>query len=553
MTRRWGRWATALVVSAGATLGAFSTAHAVTTTSATLTLSLPTPYTGCTFLDAASAPETSAILDLVRPSAFVTTAAGGLVGESGAIATAELTSLSPQTVVYTIAPHQRWSNGATFDGRDLVTWWRRARALPSVLSDGYRDISSLTLSANRLTVTARFAQPYSDWELLFRDVEYRGASDGCSLSAFLARPSLGPYRVVTASSTGLVLVSNPAWTPNPIRFGRIVVRYGAAPPTSDATPFVSYAKTVDRASAQVLGSRPSLMGHIGSTSLLEEMTFAPRRPLTRSEVLRQALSWSVDRASIVAALWGQVTFSPSVAASAIYSQGSLGYPGGDGRAPTPTTTTTTTPPVTTPTPTTSVSLADCVTCAVDLLRAHGYRHTTHGWITASGTAVVLRVVTGPSGVDRATGVLLQRQWQRFGISVYLVTAPSELAAATTVAFNNADVAIFARPTVTSPSFAARSWVGPAYADSYPSGVRLPALQTADTTALGTFNPVTARSSWRTFDQVLQQSFWVRPLFTPPSLLIWTPSVGGVYGSASLQGLVDEVPTWSAVTPSASVG
>ena len=63
------------------------------------------------------------------PSAFLTTSAGNLYGENGPIASAELTSLTPETVKYTITPNEKWSNGTSFNGNDLVGWWLRARAL----------------------------------------------------------------------------------------------------------------------------------------------------------------------------------------------------------------------------------------------------------------------------------------------------------------------------------------------------------------------------------------------------------------------------------------
>ena len=68
----------------------------------TVNVSLPGPFNGCTFFDAGATPTTEAINDLIVPSAFLTTSAGNLYGENGPIASAELTSLTPETVRYTI-------------------------------------------------------------------------------------------------------------------------------------------------------------------------------------------------------------------------------------------------------------------------------------------------------------------------------------------------------------------------------------------------------------------------------------------------------------------
>ncbi len=87
-----------------------STALATTNQTKTLSLSIPGPFNGCTFLDAGATPSTDAINDLLLPSAFLTSSAGNLYGANGPITSAELTSLTPETVKYTIAPH---SGGAT--------------------------------------------------------------------------------------------------------------------------------------------------------------------------------------------------------------------------------------------------------------------------------------------------------------------------------------------------------------------------------------------------------------------------------------------------------
>ncbi len=176
----------------------------------TINVSLPGPFNGCTFLDAGATPTTDAINDLLVPSAFLTTSAGNLYGENGPIASAELTSLTPETIKYTIAPNEKWSNGTTFNGNDLLGWWLRAKSLRTVLSDGYRDIKSLKVSKDADVVTAVFSTPYADWNLLFRDVEALGTQGNCSLAALASRPTLGPYSVSSATSHRIVLLMNQA-------------------------------------------------------------------------------------------------------------------------------------------------------------------------------------------------------------------------------------------------------------------------------------------------------------------------------------------------------
>ncbi|MFZ1063576.1 MAG: ABC transporter substrate-binding protein [Acidimicrobiales bacterium] len=532
------------VVLASSVFGAFA-ASAATPSSVvnTLNLSLPGPFNGCTILDPGATPTTNAILDLLRPSAFLTTPAGNLVGEGGAITSAELVSLSPETVVYTIAPDQHWSDGATFSGADLVAWWQRARQLASVQSDGYRDIRSLVESSDGLTVTATFATPFAEWNELFRDVEAPGTPAGCTWSDFLARPSLGPYEVVSASANRLLLVANAKWPLDPNRFARVVITDSSTIPSSPNAYFASYSLNVTSATVEAASAHPSISSHIGTSSDNAEITFAPQRPLTRSLSIREALSLILIRQRIINDIYGSVTFSPSVAQSALYSQGQSAYPGGNGSGPSAQSTTTTITSTSS-----SGSLADCTVCALDLLKKAGYVRTPTGWHDATGALLTVRATLGPTPLDRQVADQVESQWRADGIAVTSEVASSDQLAAYAAASNQSDVAIFTRPTTTTASYTARSFAGPAYLDSYPSGVRTSALNALYAKGISIFNPVTAQSTWLDLDQAVMSDFWVRPLFTAPSLVEWSNTIGLVYGSISVPGLADQVTGWGIVQP-----
>ena len=512
----------------------------------TINVSLPGPFNGCTFLDAGATPTSEAINDLIVPSAFLTTSAGSLYGENGPIASAELTSLTPETVRYTITPNEKWSNGTAFNGNNLLGWWLRARALKTVLSDGYRDIKTLSVSKDGDVVTAVFNTPYADWNLLFRDVEALGIQGGCSLSSLLARPTLGPYAVTSATSNRVVLTMNKHWPIDTDRFGRIVITDAGAMPTSVSANFVNFSFVVNRALVQAISARPNVMSHIGTSSDIEEISFASTRPLIKRIAVREALSWSINRQSLIDQLWGAVTFSPSVAASALYSQGQSNYPGPAGTSPSAQTTTTTLAPGTS-----HNGLGDCLQCALDVLSQNGFVHLKSGWTTPSGTPLVLRMAVGPSDLDHTVASGVVAEWASIGIKVNIDVMRSDVAAAVATATNSDDMALFTRPTITAVSSAARSWSGPGYADAYPSGWRAVAVTALFNQAIANFNPVTAASTWLQMDQKIQSSYWVRPLFTSPSLLAWTNTLTGVTTSFSVPGLLDEVPNWTVTPPTTS--
>jgi len=504
----------------------------------TLNLSLPGPFNGCTILDPGATPTTNAVLDLLRPSAFLTSPTGSLVGEGGAIASAELVSLKPETVVYTIAPDQFWSNGDQFDGVDLVAWWLKAKQLPSVQSDGYRDIKSLSESNDGLTITATFSSDYAEWNLLFRDVEDVGTPLGCSWKDFLARPTLGPYGLVSASAHRIVLSTNKLWTLDPNRFQRVVITDSDVIPSSPSAYFVGYTLQVNSTTVEAASMHPSVLSKIGTYSDVAEIAFAPGRPLTSSLLVREGLSWSLDRQALINQLFGSVTFSVSVASSALYSQGQSAYPGGGGNGPSAQSTTTT---VGTKSP--SNALADCAECAQAALKNAGYVLTSQGWRSASGVLLSIRVAVGPTPLDRAMASQIETQWKAKGVAVRPFIVGSDEAAAEATAGNYADAAIFTRPTTTTASYTARSWSGPAYPDAYSSGVESKVFNKLFKAGVQNFNPVSASVTWLDLDQDVMTGFWVRPLFTTPSLAEWSNSITTVSASISIPGLVDQEVSW----------
>lgn len=535
-----GALSLAAVIVPVAHSGASSTST-VNENAATLQLSLPGPFTGCSYLDEGASVNSDAILDLVRPSAFATNYNGTLVGEGGAISSAELISLTPQTVRYTLTPHLTWSDGLAFNGADLVDWWQRARTLASVTSDGYRAIKSLVVATNGLSVTATFATPYADWELLFRDLEAPGTTPGCAIANLASRPSLGPYLVASASASRIVLRMNPEWPLDTNRFGRIVITDSQNLPTSSASLYADYTLALNSASIVALSSHPTLDSHIGSSNNIEEITFAPGLAVTRTRLVRAALSQSINRQAMIDTLFGSITYSPSVAASAIYSQGQSQYPGTSGAnlGGQSTTTTTTTP--------TTNSLADCASCAVSDLERAGYTKTAKGWVNAaSPVPLTVAVGVGPSDLDHAVTRLVVADWKTLGVRVQVVREHSDVAAAAAAATGHVDAALFARPTQTNASFAARSWAGPSYLDTYPTGVRIASVTTLFNEASSIFNPVTAAPTWLQIDQIILSDFWVRPLFTAPSLTIWSSALSPVEGSFIVAGFVDQIPTWTKV-------
>lgn len=503
----------------------------------TLTMALPGPFNGCSVLSPQATATSSAVLDLIRPSAFQTGPTDVLAGEGGAIVGAELISLHPETVTYSVDPTMQWSNGRHFSVGDLIAWWRDARRLPSVYGDGYRAISSMVIgpsapSKTPTSVTATFSREFADWNLLFRDVEQSGVTRSCAISELATQPSLGPYVVESATPRRIVLLANPQWTINFNRFHRVIISSSSTLPASGAPYFVKYDPVATSSLVENLVAHPRYQGQFGNSSDIVEMTFSPHRSLTATRTMRVALSWLLDRRVLLDHLFGSFTFTPSVPTSALLAQGQVDYPLADP----------TMKPAAHDFTKVDPSL-DCAACATSLLKNLGYVRDNARWRDATGAALRVSLIEGPSALDKRSAALVAQQWSHQGISVTISRAPSDEVAALMAATGAVEVAIFDRPTSTTPWVSARSWDGTPYIDSYDSGVRTVATDRLFALAQSTFNPATANLAWLEVDHLILTNFWVRPLYTVPSLTEWSGPVANVVPALSLSGLVDQVSNW----------
>ena len=501
---------------------------------ATLYVSVPGPITGCAALSATLNASTQAVLDLTLPSAFVTSSKDVPRGANGPIASAELVSLKPMTVTYTIDTRQRWSNGRAFTAGDLIAWWHRAAAAATVQSAGYRDIASMAISKNGAQVVTVFRNPFAPWGTLFRDVEERGTTTtSCDLSSLRSRPSLGPYRVASTSANSVTLIASPTWRYSLNRFSRVVVTTSSTIPLP-SVPFVAYVAAATKSSVDDLAKRALVAGHIGATDSIEELQFAPHRPLTASVAQRQAWSWLLDRKQLLNTLFGSFTFTPNVAPSLLWGQNQQNAPQN--------------PRVIETTQTPSSPVFDCLKCAFRLLSRHGFTVGRDDRLTLDGRAPVMTMVRGPSAIDAATATVVRDHWENLGVTVTMATASSDQAASRAVAHDRFDVAVITRPMGMSPWFAATSFLGLTSPDAFATGETVPGEGALVQQAQEDFNPVTATSTWLKIDHKDMATFLVRPLFTPPSLTELSPAVTNEAISLSLTGLVDQVTTWGVAPP-----
>jgi peptide/nickel transport system substrate-binding protein len=156
----------------------------------------------------------------------------------------QVTSTSPETIVYKIKPTAKWSNGTPISADDFIYEWKsnngHDKNIPIVGSTGYDSIQSVTGSDNGQTVTVVFSKTYSDWKGLFGGMypawfakqKVGGLDTDAQLEAAFkvwdAPPtdwSAGPYKLSNyQSQQSATFVPNTAW-------------YGADKPTLKTITF----------------------------------------------------------------------------------------------------------------------------------------------------------------------------------------------------------------------------------------------------------------------------------------------------------------------------
>jgi ABC-type transport system substrate-binding protein len=500
---------------------------------------LPGSFVGCTVLDNATSPALASLLDLIRPSAFLTDTSGDLVGAGGPIDQAELVSLQPQTVVYGINTSFKWSNGTPFNADDLLSWYEKAKLVPSSATDGYRLIKTIVANKQNTSITVVFKQSYADWNLLFRDVEERSTPTKCALSSLVGQPSLGPYRLLSLSATTAQLASNPNWPGASFEFPKLTISTDQSLSTKIAGLVARYALNVSPSYLAALNSSGSLASHIGVSDQLALVGFSPLRTLTKSLLIREALALSLNRQAILNQEWGSLTYGAGVASSILYSQGQSHYPGSANVSPYNQSTTTTTQPSTLSKVTANT---DCPACAISALKKEGFAKKGNAWVR-SGIALSLRLVTTKSSVDNVTANIIIHQWANFGIPVHEVYVASNQAVANALALGTADVGVYTKTSAAEPGSNARSWTGHNYFDSVDLGWRSKTVDQLYAQGLATFNPVTATNTWYELDDTILNNYWARPLFTAPAIISYSNDLATVYGSTSLNGFIDQVPNW----------
>jgi len=446
---------------------------------------------------------------------------------------AEVTGERPQTVTYRIRRDAIWSDGVPISAADFTYLWRHAngadKRIDVAATTGYRDIGSVTGSADGKTVTVVFARPFAEWRSLFYNLlpsHYVTRQPG-GWNTGLDRnpqqiPSGGPFRIAShAQGQSLTLERNPRyWRPR-AHLDRIVLRFltdaGAqADALRNGEVDVIYpgtqldvVQTVQRLPGVDTGLRFGLR--------FDHLTFNLAHPVLADLAVRRAISMAIDRQQLLERTVGQFSSSAQVLGNRIWLTGQPAYQdhaGGHGRGD--------------------------VAAATDLLERAGWAKGADGIWAKGGRKLRLRFSTMNEDTIRVQlGLLLQDQLKKAGIALEIHNVPAKELFEDRLPHGNFDLVEFA-------------WIGNPFAvsgsrDAYTTrsgsnygGFADPVVDALFDRATTELDPARSAALANQIDRKLWEGLPNVPLFQRPTFIAWRDTLRNVEDNPSVEG-----PLWNA--------
>ncbi|MCU1684262.1 MAG: transporter substrate-binding protein [Amycolatopsis sp.] len=250
------------------------------------------------------------------------------------VESADVTSTSPQTIVYKINPKASWSDGTPLSADDFIYNWKTqdnkdCPACAVAGTAGYDQIKSVVGSDGGKTVTVVFDKAFTDWKQLW-------SSNGAMYPAHLAAQhgdintpaglassfdwfgktvptwSGGPWKIDNfVDKQSVTEVPNPTYWGTKPNLGRVIFRV-ITDATQEPTALQNNEVQVIYPQPQVdlvnqVKNLPNVSSYIGTGLTWEHFDFNLKSPALGDKALRSALFTAVDRKAMIAKTVGQFT------------------------------------------------------------------------------------------------------------------------------------------------------------------------------------------------------------------------------------------------------
>jgi peptide/nickel transport system substrate-binding protein len=477
------------------------------------------------------------VIEGVLPSVFKTHPDFTVQLDKDLMVSAELTSSSPETVVYKIKPEAKWSDGVPVDVADFELQWKAQNGTNSKFdvagTTGYEDIGSVTGSDGGKTVTVVFKKTFADWRALFGQMvpahlankDPKGVVEGWNNGFNNTIPvSAGPFKFGAYKKTdNLTLVRNDAYWGPKANLDSIVFRFL---PESTTQP-----DALKNGEVQVIYPQPQLdlvaqvkaiAGVVSETNFgltFEHLDFNVKTPGLDDIAVRKAIATGLDADSLLKRTVGQFSDKAQTLGNRIYVNSQKEYVDNG----------------------TEYSKGD-VTGAQKLLTDAGYAKGADGIFAKGGKKLSFRFSTTSGNKLRETqGELLKAQMKLVGIDIRIDNSTSTVLFGERLPAHNFDIADFAwvaTPFATSNTSIYTTGGGQNYGQ-----FSSPAVDSALKEANGTLDDTKRTAAFNAIDKLIWDGMATIPLYQKPTFIAYSDKYVNIGDNASSEGPFWNVGQW----------
>ncbi len=509
------------------------------------------------------------IMNMVWPQAFIVNNKLQPVMNNQLLESAEVTTQSPQTVVYKINPKAVWSDGTPITADDFIYNWQ-AQSGNSQYTDvgnqpyddastaGYNQISSVVgsdpsggaacapgsatdrnagMCPNGRTVTVTFKPSFTDWRSLYTNI----------VPAHIARTVgwntgfTGPAQVISgswfkiqsySSNQSLVLVRNPTYWGTPSKLDKLVFQF-----FSDDTQLVpalqnkeinilnpstlslSIVQTADQVSDTKTATLPGLE--------FEHFDFNQADPYLAKLQVREAIAHGVNRPAIISHTVGEIEKGISPLGSRVLVSTQKGYKG------------------------TSYSFS--TSQSNNLMKEAGFKKASDGYWQPNygpqaGKDLTFTIQsTSGNSIRSQTEQLFQAQMKAIGIKINIQNYDANTFFGTNLPNGTFQIAEFA--WVTTPFVSGNQPIYCSYTNgsncdenwNHAANAHVDQLMASGSAAPSTSKEI---SDYNEADAILWQNMVTLPLYQKPQFWAWSNNLSGVLPNTSSVGVTWNAENWS---------
>jgi peptide/nickel transport system substrate-binding protein len=269
------------------------------------------------------------LMDRLWPSVYHADAKAQFFLDSTFMDSVTQTSTNPQTIVYNINHKALWQDGTPINADDFIYNWQAQSGLPqytdvggiqydAASNTGYSQISSITFSPDKFTVTTTYTSPFPDWKSLFTTLapahimKTVGWNKGLLAASVNANTVIsgGPFQFVSYTpGKDFIVKRNPKYWGAQANLATIDYRFivdssQVEPALANNEINAAYPQPQLDLVAQ-LKSVPGVVQDQKPGLQFEHLDFNLANPFLADVNLRKAIALAVDRKELIAKTVGQ--------------------------------------------------------------------------------------------------------------------------------------------------------------------------------------------------------------------------------------------------------